>query len=63
MDTLDYLQEATDIIQQQQIAAARANVHPSNATGCCWYCGKSTDSKRRWCDADCRDDWTAENEK
>lgn len=62
MDTLDHLQDQAEIIEQQQIQAVRADVKPSNATGCCWYCGKPTDSKRRWCDADCRDDWETENE-
>lgn len=60
MDTLDHLQDQAEIIEQQQIQAVRADVKPSNATGCCWYCSEPTDSKRRWCDSDCRDYWEAE---
>lgn len=26
-------------------------------TGKCLNCGEDTDEQRRWCDADCRDDW------
>lgn len=61
MDTLDHLNEATEIIQQLQIAAARGNVKINNPSGRCWYCGEKTDSKRRWCDADCLDLWEKSN--
>lgn len=27
------------------------------ATGCCLACGVALEGGRRWCDADCRDDW------
>ena len=27
------------------------------ATGLCLNCGAVVDPPRRWCDADCRDDW------
>lgn len=27
------------------------------ATGCCLNCGQPVESPRRWCDADCRDQW------
>lgn len=26
-------------------------------TGVCLFCGSEVTSNRRWCDADCRDDW------
>lgn len=26
-------------------------------TGRCLWCGEPADDGRRWCDADCRDDW------
>lgn len=29
------------------------------ATGRCLNCGEPTPEPRRWCDADCRDDWQA----
>lgn len=30
------------------------------ATGYCLACGVALDGGRRWCDADCRDDWQRE---
>ena len=32
-------------------------------TGECLYCGEPVAVFRRWCDAECRDDWVAENER
>jgi hypothetical protein len=42
--------------------AARAPAGPAPA-GHCLYCGTPLPPGRRWCDADCRDDWAAEHER
>lgn len=31
--------------------------HGPHATGSCLACGAKVPKGRRWCDADCRDDW------
>lgn len=31
------------------------------ATGWCLFCDEPLPEGRRWCDADCRDDWELEN--
>jgi len=43
-------------------AAASKPLDISNPSGLCWYCDDDTGSYVRWCDADCRDDWSMENE-
>jgi hypothetical protein len=43
---------------EQQLEAARSVRQPSlSYTGRCHYCGAITGGGRRFCDADCRDDW------
>jgi len=39
------------------IASARRAGCDARATGRCLWCGEKTGKGRRWCDADCRDDW------
>lgn len=43
----------------QQALARRAPEGPPD-TGACLYCDQPTPPGRRWCNADCRDDWEAE---
>ena len=31
------------------------------ATGFCLHCDEPVESPRRWCDAECRDNWEKEN--
>ncbi len=38
-------------------AAARALAAAPQACGACLWCGAALALTRRWCDADCRDDW------
>ena len=33
------------------------------ATGYCLYCEAPLEDGRRWCDADCRDDWEREQKR
>ena len=34
-----------------------STVIPKNITGECFTCGQPVDNERRWCDADCRDNY------
>lgn len=61
--------DAADISQQKEELFAKANLYKSKKevthtqpTGFCLFCGESVDVNRRWCDAECRDDWVTENE-
>ena len=33
------------------------------ATGFCLFCDEPLAPERRWCDAQCRDDWQSENKE
>jgi uncharacterized OB-fold protein len=40
---------------------ARRRTEAPAATGFCLNCGAVVEPPRRWCDADCRDDWQREH--
>ena len=47
---------------QRQIAVTRKKMEaPPHYTGACYYCQTPVQPPRRWCDADCAQDW--ENDK
>jgi len=56
----DDADRADRIIEQtvaDAIAAARRAKRDARATGRCLWCGEKTGQGRRWCSAECRDDW------
>jgi hypothetical protein len=59
VDTVDIAQEHTDYLHGKRIEEirGRAGVIEAKATGYCLHCGEDLPSERRFCDADCRDDW------
>ena len=60
-DEVDIADEVAETILQAQIERARKEQEAVTATGYCLSCGEPiADSTRRWCDADCRDDWERE---
>mgnify|MGYP006293903467 FL=1 len=53
-------EQTSELYRQARLEEARraAAVDPaSQYTGSCWNCGRSVDKPRRWCDAECRDEW------
>lgn len=61
--------DAADISQQKEELFSRANLYKSKReivavkpNGFCLFCGEPVSENRRWCDAECRDDWVTENE-
>ena len=55
-DEADIASERAEI----RLEAARRFRHPSLPdVGACHSCGEMLDDGRRFCDADCRDDWEA----
>lgn len=43
--------------QAREIAVAVRKQEGPAFSGCCALCGDPVDAPRRWCDADCRDQW------
>lgn len=51
--------------EQQDLAIALAQRKPAGPapTGYCLCCGEAVDDGRRWCDAECRDAWQADQRR
>lgn len=59
-DDADKAAEQQELMETRQIQQLRelAGRQEVGATGACLSCGELlNDYDRRWCDADCRDDW------
>lgn len=65
-DMTDEFDLASDIEQQHRdsaINAIRKKKPAAQATGLCLCCMMPIDNGRRWCCAECRDQWSKENER
>ena len=65
-DMSDEFDMASDIEQQHRdsaINAIRKKKPVAQATGLCLCCMIPVDNGRRWCCAECRDQWSKENER
>jgi hypothetical protein len=63
IDILDIAQKAETESRDRAILAIRqqaANIDTSNPSGECYFCGDDAGVDRRFCNADCRDDWEHE---
>jgi hypothetical protein len=64
----DKLDEAASLTQENtdravsNIRVAAKAIDTRNPLGTCWNCGDVTGHERRFCDADCRDDWNRDYE-
>lgn len=56
MDDIDRAAATTDFLLAKSLDCRRQE--GPQATGVCLNCGEPSDG--RWCDADCRDEWTQE---
>lgn len=63
MSYADISDHATEQEEQDRLRALqrRAPEGP-RATGNCLFCGEPVEPPRRWCDAQCRDDYEAEQD-
>ncbi|PZQ21150.1 MAG: hypothetical protein DI569_12860 [Sphingopyxis macrogoltabida] len=57
-DIIDRAAELEEMNRADALARRKPDGPP--ATGHCLNCGEPMPEGRRWCDADCRDDWQAE---
>ena len=58
MDEADLTQERAE---REAELLRRASVKPAGPepTGACLWCDEPVEHPRRWCDAECRDQWSA----
>ena len=56
---VDDVDKATEQVQKgiEDTLKNISTVIPKNITGECFTCGQAVDNERRWCNADCRDNY------
>jgi hypothetical protein len=54
-DVVDLAQTQNERMDQVMLTIRKPTA--PDATGFCLNCGEPLSDGRRWCDADCRDDW------
>lgn len=59
MYVVDSGNEVSEILLAEALSA-RKKEPSKQGTGKCWFCEAELENGRRWCDADCRDGWEAE---
>lgn len=65
-DPIDAALEQTEAALEYTTQAAREKAQrldTTNPSGICWNCHSEIGTERRWCDADCRDDWEIEQKQ
>lgn len=60
-DEQDLASEREEIARQSAQVTGRRPSGPE-PTGYCHYCGDRLPKPMRWCDADCRNEWSSLNE-
>lgn len=61
-DIIDQASHLEEMERQHQLNRVRESAaNTIKATGNCLNCDEPLDDNRRWCDADCRDDWQRRN--
>lgn len=61
MDDVDRTQANEPIIQLANIQQSLRYIPPTEVTGYCLFCNEPVSKPRRWCNAQCRDDWELTN--
>ena len=60
LNVADEIDLASDMMEAQisrAVAKAAGLEIPKNTTGKCLYCREPVEDDRRWCDADCREEY------
>lgn len=60
MDIIDRAQQEMEAYERFRSTYKRIEVEE---TGYCLFCGEPLPKGKRWCDADCRDQWEKERRK
>lgn len=59
-DNIDHAVELNDFMLKAQLTQRRDEPVIIGGKGYCLYCDEPVLGNRRWCDAQCRDDWQKE---
>lgn len=63
MNEADRAEETAALYNRTALYKSRKPEPDAIATGECLFCGQTVSKARRWCNAECRDDWKKENER
>lgn len=61
-DIFDRASEREQLERDLAISSARKSASSAQATGHCLWCNAALSQGKRWCDAECREDWELEQE-
>ena len=61
MDDADLAGHHDELMTKAHVYNSHKDVPDLVANGECQFCASPVEAGRRWCDADCRDDWELEN--
>ena len=61
-DIIDQACELEQRLTAAYVQHARSQRDELAATGTCHYCEQSVDATKKFCDAECRDDWQREQD-
>lgn len=61
MDKADKTQENAELYLSTALYKSRRHEPDIVPIGQCLFCGDPVAEQRRWCDADCRDEWERAN--
>ena len=61
-DIFDRASEREQLERDLAISSARKSALSAQATGHCLWCNTELKQGKRWCDAECREDWELEQE-
>ncbi len=61
MDDADKTERVMEIMSKANLSHSHRYVPTALAIGECLFCEAPLQPGKRWCDAECRDDWEKEN--
>ena len=61
-DIFDQASDREQLERDLAIASARKPLASTQATGHCLWCNAALEQGKRWCDAECREDWELDQE-
>lgn len=61
-DIFDQASDREQLERDLAIASARKHFASAHVTGHCLWCNAELEQGKRWCDAECREDWELDQE-
>lgn len=59
-DILDQADKHIEYVLREALSKSKMPEPSKVHTGYCWFCESPLEAPKRWCDAECRDNWQKE---